>query len=128
MTKTLEEVKVLGKSIYNNIYEYLEIIRDGKGYKAKLKIKCKIHGEFIKDMNDHLKRNQGCSKCSKHCKLTNEDFIEKSISVHGNFYDYSKIVYKNYESKVIIICKEHGEFLQTPLNHLQGNTFFSTNT
>ena len=47
-------------------------------------------------------------------------FIEKARKVHGNKYDYSKVEYHNNHEKVCIICPEHGEFWQTPKNHLKG--------
>lgn len=50
--------------------------------------------------------------------VTKEKFIEKSNKIHNNKYDYSKAVYQNTETKVCIICPEHGEFWQTPHNHL----------
>lgn len=50
-----------------------------------------------------------------------EIFTEKARKVHGNKYDYSKVVYKNSQEKVCIICPEHGEFWQTPSSHLQGH-------
>ena len=53
-------------------------------------------------------------------KLTTESFIEKSRKLHGKKYDYSKVKYMNNETKVCIICPEHGEFWQTPKCHLQG--------
>ena len=45
-------------------------------------------------------------------------FIEKAIKIHGDKYDYSKINYINSRTTIIIICKIHGEFLQTPNKHL----------
>jgi hypothetical protein len=51
-------------------------------------------------------------------KLTTEEFIQKSINIHGNRYDYSKVVYENNRSKVIIICPIHGEFKQGVKDHL----------
>jgi hypothetical protein len=48
-------------------------------------------------------------------------FIKKSIEIHGDRYDYSKVVYENNLKEVIIICKEHGEFLQLPKTHKRGN-------
>ena len=48
------------------------------------------------------------------------DFVQKSVAVHGDRFDYSKVVYLNNDSKVIIICKDHGEFLQTPSGYLSG--------
>jgi hypothetical protein len=53
-------------------------------------------------------------------KLTLENFINRSNIIHNNKYNYSLVEYKNISTKVKIICKEHGEFLQTPCNHLQG--------
>ena len=54
-------------------------------------------------------------------KYTKEEFIEKAKEVHGNKYDYSKVEYKNSQTKIIIICPIHGEFLQQPYSHLNGN-------
>ena len=53
-------------------------------------------------------------------KLTTKDFIERSKKVHGDKYDYSKVEYINYHTKVCIICPVHGEFWQKPTNHLSG--------
>ena len=53
-------------------------------------------------------------------KKTTEQFINESINIHGNKYDYSKVIYENNCKKVIIICKEHGEFLKSPQTHLAG--------
>jgi very-short-patch-repair endonuclease len=53
-------------------------------------------------------------------RLTKEQFIEKARKIHGNIYDYSKVEYINKNTKVCIICPEHGEFWQTPDNHFKG--------
>lgn len=50
----------------------------------------------------------------------NEEFIEKAKKIHGDKYDYSKVEYVKANIKVCIICPEHGEFWQTPNNHLSG--------
>lgn len=47
-------------------------------------------------------------------------FIEKAKEVHCNKYDYSKVKYVNSQTKVCIICPEHGEFWQEPAAHLRG--------
>ena len=51
---------------------------------------------------------------------TKEEFINKAIQVHGDKYDYSKVDYKTNKINVKILCKIHGEFPQTPSNHLKG--------
>jgi hypothetical protein len=48
------------------------------------------------------------------------EFIEKSKKIHNDKYNYSKVEYINSKRKVIIICDEHGEFLQRPYNHSIG--------
>lgn len=53
-------------------------------------------------------------------KLTQEEFIAKARSVHGDKYDYSKAEYVNNRTDVIIICPIHGEFKQTPDSHMSG--------
>lgn len=53
-------------------------------------------------------------------KLTTEEFIEKAYVKHGNKYDYSRTEYVNNSTKVCIICPKHGEFWQSPTNHLNG--------
>lgn len=45
-------------------------------------------------------------------------FISKATKIHGDRYDYSKVDYINAKTKVNIICSVHGEFTQTPSNHL----------
>lgn len=47
-------------------------------------------------------------------------FIDKAIKKHGDKYDYSNVNYINIETKIKIICSEHGEFEQTPHQHLKG--------
>lgn len=53
-------------------------------------------------------------------KKTTEKFIAQARKVHGNKYDYSKVVYVYSKTKVCIICPEHGEFWQIPAEHLRG--------
>ena len=54
-------------------------------------------------------------------KLTTDEFISRAMEIHGNKYDYTKVVYVNKHTPVCIICPEHGEFWQSPNNHLAGN-------
>ena len=50
-----------------------------------------------------------------------QEFIKKSIKIHGNKYDYCKVEYINARSEVIIICKIHGEFNQIVRYHLSNS-------
>lgn len=53
-------------------------------------------------------------------KLTKEEFVTKARAVHGDRYDYSESVLINTSTNINIRCKVHGEFHQTPSNHLKG--------
>lgn len=53
--------------------------------------------------------------------VKNQWYIGRFKLVHGSKYDYSKTVYTTSKTEVVILCKEHGEFLQTPNHHLQGD-------
>jgi hypothetical protein len=47
-----------------------------------------------------------------------EEFIKKAKLKHGDKYDYSKVEYLTSKTKVIIICKIHGDFEQSPNSHI----------
>lgn len=84
---------------------------------TKVKITCKIHGDFLQAPRNHL-AGQGCAKCAGVAKLDTETFISNAKKVHGDKYDYSKVEYCSGTDKVVITCREHGEFLQNPHNHV----------
>jgi len=54
-------------------------------------------------------------------KLDTELLILKFEKIHSKNFNYSKVIYEGLTSKVIIICPEHGEFLQQPRLHLRGS-------
>lgn len=85
-----------------------------------IKIICKIHGEFYQRAGNHL-HGQGCPECSKERPCdTLEEFVSKAKGVHGDKYDYSKAVYVNSQTHVIITCPVHGDFSQRPYSHVAG--------
>lgn len=47
-------------------------------------------------------------------------FIEKANIVHSNKFSYDKTVYVKWTEKIIITCPIHGDFEQTPRDHLSG--------
>lgn len=56
------------------------------------------------------------------CK--NTYFINQAKEIHGDKYDYSQINYKNSITKIVIVCKKHGCFLQSPSNHLKSGCLY----
>jgi len=106
------------KEFHNNFFDYS--ISEYINSRTKIKIKCPKHGVFEQLPSNHLRNKYACLQClvEKKKKEKNE-FIEKANLVHNNFYNYSKVEYKNNHTKVCIICPEHGEFWQEPQNHLR---------
>ena len=105
---------------HNHKYDYslVEYINS----QTKVKIVCPEHGIFEQIPSMHLLRN-GCPLCGNKQKSmkkikTREWFIDKANIKHHHKYDYSLVEYINSQTKVKIICPEHGEFLQTPNSHI----------
>lgn len=119
--KTTEEFIKESKTKFGDKFIY-----DKVSYERKDKpvcIICPEHGEFWQKPNVHLKSIDGCPKCTNKKnglkkRISIDEFIEKSHKIHGNKYDYSKVEYIDTDTKICIICPEHGEFWQTPHNHI----------
>ena len=112
------------KNIHGDKYDYSKV--EYAGNRNKVCIICPKHGEFWQRASSHL-IGCGCPKCyneNERGKGRQHDtiwFINKSREIHGNRYDYSKVKYVDMVTKVCIICQKHGEFWQTPINHLNSN-------
>ena len=109
--------------IHNNKYDYSKV--NYIDYQQKVCIICPEHGEFWMSPAAHLTYKNQCPHCAANIRgykkrLGLNTFIERSNKIHNNKYDYSKFEYINSTIKSTIICPEHGEFLQTPNAHLQG--------
>ena len=116
---TVQEFIARAKEVHGSKYDYSKV--DFVNVDTKVCIICTEHGEFWQTPFKHMKGN-GCPFCKgKFPKKEKErQFIETAKKIHNNKYDYSKVSYENGHKKVCIICPEHGEFWQTPLNHLNG--------
>lgn len=105
---------------WNNFYDY-SLIKEDFAWNEKIKIICPIHGEFEQIPNSHLR--SGCPKCGKlRTDAANVSRGEKNFFEYAKTqkYDYSKVKYVKSKEEVCIICPEHGEFWQTPNNHMHG--------
>lgn len=112
-------VKHKGKYMYNKTVF--------SGTANKVIVTCKDHGDFEQEANAHVNKVYGCPKCGKvefskqrKNKYDKKWFIEQSLEVHGDKYDYEKVVYQKNNVKVEIVCSLHGSFWQQPRSHLKG--------
>ena len=127
MTIKLTTQQFIQKSIkiHGDLYDYSKT-----NYTSSVKkviIICKIHGEFLQLPLNHYRHK--CFKCGyEECNKTNKikkeksknEFEKKANIIHKNIYDYKKSIYENAKTKLIVICKIHGEFLISPNHHLSG--------
>lgn len=103
---------------HENKYDYSKTVYTN-GYNRVIII-CPIHGEFQQNADTHI-QGSGCPKCSNNnFRLTTEQFIAESKITHGDRYDYSKVDYIGNKKDVIIGCKIHGDFKQSPIHHKKG--------
>ena len=110
------------KKIHGNKYKYYLV----KYQTARIKVRiiCPIHGEFLQAPDKHL-QGKGCNDCGiismqKKQSMTQKEFIKKAKKIHQNSYGYENTNYFRFHSKVVITCKKHGDFFQTPSAHLIG--------
>ena len=100
----------------DNAFYYKDVIYVNN--RTKVVLTCQ-YGHIIEQTPDnHFK--YGCYKCAHTYQPTTEEFIEKAKKVHGDRYDYSKVNYVNSHADITIICKKHGEFIQSATEHLSG--------
>lgn len=109
---------------HGNRYDYSMVLY--KNNKSKVEILCSKHGSFYQVPHSHV-NGSGCPKCGSESasikqRCSTDEFIEKSIKVHGDKYDYSLVNYINNNTKVKIICSKHGIFYHLPNNHLSGQS------
>lgn len=122
-SNTKEFIKKMKNKYPDKLYDYSKV--KYKKATSKVIIICNIDKCEFKSTPNILLGNGGtCPTClSKSKTKTTEEFIREAKEIHGtNKYNYSKVIYKKNKKKVCIICpvEDHGEFLQTPLMHLQG--------
>ena len=48
-------------------------------------------------------------------------FVARARKIHGRRYDYSRVVYVNQNTRVVIFCRTHGPFKSFPHNHVRGH-------
>ena len=92
----------------------------------KIDIECPKHGLFRQRLYYSM-IGCLCPKCAiekrvKERRYTLDEFVNESIKTHGKRYDYSRVKYINNNTKVCIICPEHGEFWQTPTSHINNKS------
>jgi hypothetical protein len=122
--KTTAEFVKRATHKHGNTFDYSKCIYV-KG-SVPILITCKSHGDFLQLPTKHLKGTLCCPTCvtnamGKWNSSNTMDFVLKAGVIHGDIYDYSKVDYISATRKIILICKQHGEFTISPNSHLNGS-------
>lgn len=106
-------------AIHGTLYDYSKVVYVNS--RTKVNLVCPVHGGFEQRPDTHLS-GMGCPQCAVDRHRGNTaSFVEKSVSLHGDRYDYSKVTYVSSNTNVTIHCSLHGDFMQTPAKHLSGS-------
>ncbi|MDR2828338.1 MAG: hypothetical protein LBV51_02835, partial [Acholeplasmatales bacterium] len=123
--KTTEQFIEEAIKIHGSTYDYSKV--NYTGTFEKVIIGCKEHGYFEQIAHKHL-MGHGCRRCaqlirnnSSRVYFNTEDWVNASKKVHGEIYDYSKSIFTSFTNKLIITCKNHGDFEQSANKHLRGH-------
>jgi hypothetical protein len=98
---------------------------DYKNNRLDVMITCPKHGDFPQTPSSHL-HGRGCYQCNERKRgnqfMKRDEFIQRAKDVHGDKYGYDNVVMGKgvYKDRVLITCPKHGDFPQTPWNHIGG--------
>lgn len=111
------------KKVHGDKYSYEKVKYVNN--KIVVEIICPNHGSFFQEPTHHL-NGCGCPKCYNErrgdtIRKKQATFIQEAKRIHGDKFDYSKVIYVNNKTKIEIICREHGIFSQSPDMHLRGD-------
>lgn len=114
---------------FEETYPDYEIIIDQEGWLSDaVKIVCRSHGELLSLKKSSIfKSKTPCPSCNEDIrvslrKMSKEEFIERSIKIHGDKYDYSNTQVKGCRENITIYCNTCQEYFdQVQDYHLAGN-------
>lgn len=116
---TTEEFIARARAVHGEAYDYSKVVYTTAA--TPVEIVCPQHGSFFPRPNNHVSNRSRCPQCAGFAPTTLDQFLTRARAAHGDRYDYSRVVYRKVEAKVEIICREHGPFWQTPLDHTGGH-------
>lgn len=100
-------------------------------YLTKVTIICNTCGLEFQQIPANHYHGEGCPNCrwdkmgKSRINHTGAMFKEKAENIHGDKYDYSKVIYTSAHDPITIICKTCGiQFEQAPTGHLGGHGCF----
>lgn len=122
---TSQEVLKRFKEVHGDMYIYDKFVFVNTYTQSE--IGCREHGYFKQTPKMHM-LGQGCRKCginktSNSHKLTQDEFVNSVIKIHGDIFDLTNTVYEGSNKSVKLSCKICGSsFNKLPRNLLNNKT------
>lgn len=79
--------------------------------------RCAHHGLFTARLSNLLAGRAMCCAKAEDAERARAAWLDRARAVHGGRYDYSKVMYTNQRTDVVVVCHEHGDFAVSPGNH-----------
>ena len=117
--KTQEEFIAEARAIWGDKFDFSNTIYVNNH--TNIIVKCNDCGEVFTPKPDNLLHHHGCPVCSGNKKMTKEMFLKRAKEIHGEKYDYSKVVWVDKFTEIVIGCPIHGYFRQIPKYHFYQN-------
>lgn len=116
----------IANEIHQGKYEYITV-SDPIRHVDMIDITCPRHGLFPQQVGSHL-NGCGCPTCANELKaernraqwISQAEIIKRFRQLHGDTYTYDRVYYQGLQIPILIGCRGHGHFPQTPGNHLAG--------
>ena len=116
---TTERFIGLCRAAHTVEYDYSRV--DYQGGHNYITIGCPTHG-FFEQVARYHRSGQGCSFCKWQKKTkTQEGFLAKCQTAHGDKFDYSQITYERRSQVLTLSCPQHGEFTVKAGPHMDGH-------
>lgn len=87
---------------------------------------CNIHKITFYPTPKNHKRGSKCTQCGRESQINKakkdfNKFKQEMFDLYGDQYDFTNSIYTNTKTKLIAVCKTHGEFNKTPFSLLNGS-------
>lgn len=120
---TTKEFVARCRKVHGRSYGYLSV--KYVGMDVKVSIRCRVHGIFKQTPLNHLHGKQGCPKCwavrrKGTVKRTVGQLKSRLVAKFGRKYQYHLLVYDRPGQRIILVCREHGEFSKSVGSMLAG--------
>lgn len=118
----LQRALAVAAEVHGGFYKYDRVRYVGA--RKKVEILCPDHGPFWQRIAHHVDGHR-CRKCAARALSAKtlppfSDFKEAAMKAHAGRYRYPDQAYAGKRSDVLVVCPEHGAFLQRASRHLNG--------